>query len=345
MIQTGAKMQFKNKFFNKITSSESSPEYLDRIHQALLDVDNEFIKLEPEQMKSILRSVLDACDDYIENIPKEDLHWKLKDDEIARTHPNYFPVATLCRDVALLLTMPHFKYDYDANKNVDENNKRYMALLRWRLFADTLGTGEGKPLEKEHWIEKRFNGNPFFYRYWIADATSRQSSRQARQDAGFAYFANPASYKVKFEDGKLYVSDGSNYQLLDDDDCAAHLASGETIYVIDTDKNFYVFHNLVPKDIEGGIQHSSLLMGKPVLCAGTIKVKQGKLSYIDIGSGHYKPQDRHLLKALGVLSENGVTLSEVNVCDVFPPPYPKPEINAEIYLSEHPQSKPSLKKR
>lgn len=59
--------------------------------------------------------------------------------------------------------------------------------------------------------------------------------------------------------------------------------------------------------------HSSLVGGERVLSAGTLAMKDGRLTYIDIESGHYKPKPHHLAMALQHLRLHGVDLSGVEV--------------------------------
>lgn len=54
----------------------------------------------------------------------------------------------------------------------------------------------------------------------------------------------------------------------------------------------------------GNFNHSSILAGKPVVCAGTLTINgAGKLTYIDNDSGHYKPDTAALQNAVRILFE------------------------------------------
>lgn len=66
----------------------------------------------------------------------------------------------------------------------------------------------------------------------------------------------------------------------------------------------------------GTFHHSSFLSGKPVLCAGELEIRNGKLLYIDNGSGHYRPNTQQLLNCLDVLDRRyGVDLVQVQIAD------------------------------
>ncbi len=68
-----------------------------------------------------------------------------------------------------------------------------------------------------------------------------------------------------------------------------------------------------------GIYHSSLVGGKPVLCAGTICIDaQGMITRICNNSGHYGPADTAMAKVLQRLRLAGVNLSSITVVDQDP---------------------------
>lgn len=64
------------------------------------------------------------------------------------------------------------------------------------------------------------------------------------------------------------------------------------------------------------IQHSSYMGGKAVLCAGMIRVENGRLKHIDNGSGHYQPTTENLLSLLRTLDAKGFNLNEVTTQDL-----------------------------
>ncbi len=64
-----------------------------------------------------------------------------------------------------------------------------------------------------------------------------------------------------------------------------------------------------------GIYHSAFTHGRPVLCAGTICVVQGKITRICNDSGHYAPMDTAMVKVLQRLRLAGVSLAGITVRD------------------------------
>ena len=66
----------------------------------------------------------------------------------------------------------------------------------------------------------------------------------------------------------------------------------------------------------GTFHHSSFLSGKPVLCAGEIEIRNGRVRYVDNGSGHYRPTTQQLLQCLNVLENRyRVDLNSVQIMD------------------------------
>ena len=57
--------------------------------------------------------------------------------------------------------------------------------------------------------------------------------------------------------------------------------------------------------------HTSFKAGKPVICAGMIKIVRGRLEYMDNNSGHYQPSDTDLISAFNLFVEEGVDLQGV----------------------------------
>ncbi len=77
----------------------------------------------------------------------------------------------------------------------------------------------------------------------------------------------------------------------------------EYMYCITLDKK------LIVTIAEGNIRHTSISRGKPVLGAGSLKIKGGKLVYIDNNSGHYRPVPEILCQVLMILKEKGAIIN------------------------------------
>jgi hypothetical protein len=78
------------------------------------------------------------------------------------------------------------------------------------------------------------------------------------------------------------------------------------------------YGNLFVKDArsltDGGMwNHSSFNAGNPVVCAGMILIRQGRLDHIDSASGHYQPDAVALRAAVKHLRNEGVVITNTRV--------------------------------
>jgi hypothetical protein len=95
-----------------------------------------------------------------------------------------------------------------------------------------------------------------------------------------------------------------------------------TIYACDKHGNLYLLRpeeSLIKNTLGANVQvnHSTLCAGKPVLCAGTISIKNGVLKAISNQSGHYAPDANALKHFLRFLQDRQqVDLTSVVVNDL-----------------------------
>lgn len=83
--------------------------------------------------------------------------------------------------------------------------------------------------------------------------------------------------------------------------------SGEIIYVVDRDRNFYVGKKNI-----GHFHHSSFLSGAPVLAAGSMVIEPGfKIVEVNNHSGHYKPGLEQLKLAAAIMQLRGANLNSI----------------------------------
>ena len=137
--------------------------------------------------------------------------------------------------------------------------------------------------------------------------------------------------KLQIVDGKFYMngslfssgfSSGSGPQAQQ-----AHL------FAISLSGDFYVYRK-VP-----GINHSSMLSGANVICAGFICIVGGKLQYISNCSGHYQPQVDALLTAIQVLLHNGIAPTQYKLKYEAPRTIrPKDFNSAQIFIDGVPRA-------
>jgi hypothetical protein len=91
----------------------------------------------------------------------------------------------------------------------------------------------------------------------------------------------------------------------------SQIAPGEeTIYAMSQTDQFYASPR--QSTDRGIVHHSSFMSGQAVKCAGHMWFNSpGRLSKIDLNSGHYKPKSGQMLNALKVLHKNNVDLKNV----------------------------------
>ncbi len=90
--------------------------------------------------------------------------------------------------------------------------------------------------------------------------------------------------------------------------------NGNYIYNIGQDGNLYILYYYTPGNVK--LTHDNILKGKNILAAGIVEFKQGKLTYIDVSSGHYAPERfENLQPALAYFSEKhpGVISSDTQI--------------------------------
>jgi hypothetical protein len=84
------------------------------------------------------------------------------------------------------------------------------------------------------------------------------------------------------------------------------------LYAFGVDKNIYA----TPKSLSNNnkLYHSSILSGRPVICAGYIQIQNGRLIEIDNGSIHYNhPAAGCMFKLIAHLRKQKVTLDKFKI--------------------------------
>lgn len=80
------------------------------------------------------------------------------------------------------------------------------------------------------------------------------------------------------------------------------------IYVMNKEGELF----LSPQGTESGARHHSYIIkseegyGKPIACGGHLDIKDGKITRIDNGSGHYRPNEEQLIMAAAHLYKKGL---------------------------------------
>lgn len=113
--------------------------------------------------------------------------------------------------------------------------------------------------------------------------------------------AEHTAYIVK-KNGELRLYDFTG-KLCDTSGKVSKGKENSVAYAVTLDGKLVIHeHRDVDRHIDGyAYRHSTLGGGKAILCSGLIKIKDGKITYIDNNSGHYKPVSANLYNAVKIL--------------------------------------------
>ncbi|WP_353278288.1 hypothetical protein [Wolbachia endosymbiont (group B) of Longitarsus flavicornis] len=160
-----------------------------------------------------------------------------------------------------------------------------------------------------YWIENNFTY--FFPRYNLFPEVGVEGRKIPGTNTRVKYFNSDEQFdQRKFigeQDGelKLYNLEGKLY---DTTDKISKGKKGCVAYVITLDGKLVTHEHINVNKSEWAYRHSTLAGGKPILCSGLMKVVNGKITYIDNNSGHYKPESANLYNAVkkleGLFSED-----------------------------------------
>ena len=152
--------------------------------------------------------------------------------------------------------------------------------------------------------------------------TARREAFRVIFKGGNAWRFNCLEYKqeqnvktpLKLIDTKEYAQFMERVNSATDDRIEGDSKAG---YIMSMSREFFVGPFVANKGFKDAIQmprfHSFFMAGGPVQCGGIIGVKGGVVNYIDNESGHYKPIDLALVKALEQLKTVGMNLKKIKV--------------------------------
>ncbi|QCB62387.1 hypothetical protein EJB00_01740 [Wolbachia endosymbiont of Drosophila mauritiana] len=169
-----------------------------------------------------------------------------------------------------------------------------------------------------YWIENNFTY--FFPRYNLFPEVGVEGRKIPGTNTRVKYFTpdDQAEYTIIPYKGKLYVDlmpevegnklKGFKGKLYDTTDKISKGKKGYVAYVITLDGKLVTHEHINVNKSEWAYRYSTLAGGRPVLCSGLMKVVNGKITYIDNNSGHYKPEPANLYNAVkkleGLFSED-----------------------------------------
>lgn len=270
-----------------------------------------------EYNQGILEEIIELCEQFITNIPVEERSMRSDSidvwyESLCVDHPNLLTILEIEKQAVSKYYLPEAETD---------------AKARWLLLKEIFGldSGSGKPLEEEYWGELKFNGEVAIVN-WLKEANYESKNaklslyeviQKDQKTVGVdkqavSYLENPKDFITRFDNaGNIYFKG----KLLDTSRASgSNIQSGVCIFAADVDGTVYT--NNPAFTLYSDMHHSSFLKGRPVMCAGTLRVSNGQITEITLLSGHYKPNKKELLNFLNHLSTQcHVDLSKVTVID------------------------------
>ncbi len=188
---------------------------------------------------------------------------------------------------------------------------RATAKEKWNLNADINLSRVSAPIAESGW-KKYHPGATAMDHANIADVLDNVQDQQKKEK-----LQRSLDYLQKKDRLKCELALGPDSLLRRGDSTNPYSTQGTEMYAIDDMQKIYT----QPPKKQGEFHHSSFLSGRPVFCAGEIELKQGKITYIDNLSGHYKPTTQHLLDCVQLLKRTyGVDyLPKIGIKDMAQP--------------------------
>ena len=126
---------------------------------------------------------------------------------------------------------------------------------------------------------------------------------------GTRYFnsVERSDYRVHILDG-VFKKDG---QIFDTSSMISHEKTGYAAFTLNAHGELSVFPHVGLLD--GKLAHSSMNAGSPVVCAGEIKIEDGKIKAITTHSGHYRPSLFNLYTMLDNCAKSGIDIKGIDI--------------------------------
>jgi hypothetical protein len=195
---------------------------------------------------------------------------------------------------------------------IDRFETRDPAVKR-RLFSELETSIKGSKLDAEGWTLfplgiKYVGEDEVGFSSWLR----REPLGELRSDSPSVRYLSAEDQldrRAVINDGKLFRTDGTPL--------VGQGSRQKLIFVIDASGNL-----IADLPIDGQLHHSSLSGGKPVRMAGELQFNtSGSLESISNTSGHFRPDDVALVRAVMLLKKQGLNVDDVLV-------YPaRPDVN------------------
>ncbi|PWY55918.1 hypothetical protein DGG96_09290 [Legionella qingyii] len=197
----------------------------------------------------------------------------------------------------------------DERESKKQNNPNYIPMLSNGIYQfESDRVLQATPISKVSAhadIQKAFDAGE------LLDVN--QGSKQIDRSWGTTYLTpeQRAEYRIEIHNGLLHKKG----RVFDSSELIAHNKPGFVAFTLNANGELSAFEHLgVQEDKQRRkLAHSSMNAGAPVLAAGEMEIKNGKLISINTYSGHYKPSLYSVARFLEYLSDRGVDISETKV--------------------------------
>ncbi len=267
----------------------------------------------PKHVTKHLLDIIKACDEYIDYLQILRLIGSTTTYEKAVA-----PILEIQRRAVNYWYLPEAKTRAKARWSLLKN---FFISKSGQSFSNSRKIGMPKAMDFEYFSEYYYRGNTLVAQ-WVkgeGSSTSLSFKQLCEKIKGIRGIGAPPLYESNTEKCKITIINGLlNFEdklLTTESYSSFHKFRDAALYVCDPMGNIYTS---TPKDIIIGTEmhHSVLLGGTPALCAGIIKVSDGKITYISNESGHYKPSTENLFNFLSFLKNQGLDLKDTQIEDV-----------------------------
>lgn len=136
----------------------------------------------------------------------------------------------------------------------------------------------------------------------IEGLMAKLSSPPSKTHVAFLRKSTRIAHMAMVSNGLLVKNNGSHWDT----------GTWDMPFAQDEYGNLFIGENSIVTATER-LNHSSLLAGKGVLCAGTLQINAGRLMKFNNNSGHYKPTGEHVYRGLLALQDEHADLSQTAV--------------------------------
>lgn len=304
--------------------------HIETLNEAITQYNDAYIQ--GEHSSEQLMALIDRAEEYIQSLPREIRERTYPDDTpwdvITEKHPALLQVLALQQKSVSLVYLPLIDTEESGAEESASalSGKETDAKSRWRLLQSIVSPDEDsayvcKLLEENYWDEIHYHGERAVAIWARTDLTKGRQLRsfsevrtQAFEHDGFGeefvtYLDDPSEYALDLHEGLFY----QNGALLDSTlSHGSHIETGNVIFVASPEG--YLLTSDPKEFLAARFHHSTFLQGQPIICAGTMKFREGQLIEITPASGHYKPNHQNMLHLLDLLKTGyGLDLKNITI--------------------------------